>query len=154
MPWSPGPGRGLGEARALALAEAGAEITLVARSSDQLESVAKQIHDSGGQASVHPADLTKMEEIRKLEELGPFTILVNNTGINRPQSFEDVNENDFDDVLDLNVKSAFCCPKCCQGDDPGRTRRFDHQYVESDGSRRRTQSIRLLCHQTCDGRIQ
>ena len=102
-----GAGRGLGEACALALAEAGAEITLVARSSDQLESVAKQIRDSGGQASVHPADLTKMEEIRKLEELGPFTILVNNAGINRPQSFEDVKENDFDDVLDLNVKSAF-----------------------------------------------
>ena len=102
-----GAGRGLGEACALALAEAGAEITLVARSSDQLESVAEQIRDSGGQASVHPADLTKMEEIRKLEELGPFTILVNNAGINRPQSFEEVKENDFDDVLDLNVKSAF-----------------------------------------------
>ena len=102
-----GAGRGLGEACALALSEAGAEITLVARSSDQLESVADKIRDSGGQASVHPADLTKMEEIRKLEELGPFTILVNNAGINRPQSFEDVKENDFDDVLDLNVKSAF-----------------------------------------------
>ena len=102
-----GAGRGLGEACALALSEAGAEITLVARSSDQLESVAKKIRDSGGQASVHPADLTKMEEIRKLEELGPFTILVNNAGINRPQSFEDVKENDFDDVLDLNVKSSF-----------------------------------------------
>ena len=72
-----GAGRGLGEACALALAEAGAEITLRARSSDQLESVADKIRDSGGQASVHPADLTKMEEIRKLEELGPFTILVN-----------------------------------------------------------------------------
>ncbi len=102
-----GAGRGLGEACALALSEAGAEITLVARSSDQLESVAKQIRDSGGQASVHSADLTKMEEIRKLEDLGPFNILVNNAGINRPQSFEDVKENDFDDVLDLNVKSAF-----------------------------------------------
>ena len=53
-----GAGRGLGEASALALSEAGAEITLVARSSDQLESVAKQIRDSGGQACVHPADLT------------------------------------------------------------------------------------------------
>ena len=102
-----GAGRGLGEACALALAEAGAEITLVARSSDQLESVADKIRDSGGQASVHPAYQTKMEEIRKLEKFGPFTILVNNAGINRPQSFEDVKENDFDDVLDLNVKSAF-----------------------------------------------
>ena len=61
-----GAGRGLGEACALALSEAGAEITLVARSSDQLESVAKQIRDSGGQAFVHPSDLTKIEEIRKL----------------------------------------------------------------------------------------
>ena len=48
-----------------------------------------------------------MEEIHKLEDLGPFNILVNNAGINRPQSFEHVKENDFDDVLDLNVKSAF-----------------------------------------------
>ena len=73
-----GAGRGLGEACALYLSEAGAKITLVARSSEQLESVAKQIRDSGGQASVHPADLTKMEEIRKLEDLGPFTIFINN----------------------------------------------------------------------------
>ena len=102
-----GAGRGLGEACALALAEAGAEITLVARSKDQLEAVAKTIQNSGGKASVHSADLTKMEEIRKLEELGAFSILVNNAGINRPQSFEEVQENDFDDVLDLNVKSAF-----------------------------------------------
>ena len=102
-----GAGRGLGEACAKTLAQAGSEVVLVARSRDQLETVRQTINDSGGNASVHVADLTKMDEIRRLEGLGAFTILVNNAGINRPEPFEQVNEKDFDDVMDLNVKSAF-----------------------------------------------
>ncbi|MEE1576135.1 MAG: SDR family NAD(P)-dependent oxidoreductase [Deltaproteobacteria bacterium] len=102
-----GAGRGLGEACAKTLSQAGSEVVLVARSRDQLETVRQTINDSGGNASVHVADLTKMDEIRRLEGLGAFTILVNNAGINRPEPFEQVNEKDFDDVMDLNVKSAF-----------------------------------------------
>ena len=61
-----GAGRGLGEACAKTLAQSGSEVVLVARSLDQLEAVKQSINDSGGKASVHAADLTKMDEIRRL----------------------------------------------------------------------------------------
>ena len=102
-----GAGRGLGEACAKTLAKAGSEVVLVARSLDQLEAVQQSIIDSGGNASVHAADLTDMDVIRNLEKLGAFTILVNNAGINRPEPFEEVSEENFEAVMDLNVKSAF-----------------------------------------------
>ena len=102
-----GAGRGLGEACAKTLAQAGSEVVLVARSLDQLEAVQQSIIDSGGNASVHAADLTDMDVIRNLEKLGAFTILVNNAGINRPEPFEEVSEENFETVMDLNVKSAF-----------------------------------------------
>ena len=102
-----GAGRGLGEACAKNLAQAGSEVVLVARSLDQLEAVQQSIIDSGGNASVHTADLTDMDVIRNLEKLGAFTILVNNAGINRPEPFEEVSEENFEAVMDLNVKSAF-----------------------------------------------
>ena len=102
-----GAGRGLGEACAKIMAQAGSEVVLVARSLDQLEAVQQSIIDSGGNASVHTADLTDMDVIRNLEKLGAFTILVNNAGINRPEPFEEVSEENFEAVIDLNVKSAF-----------------------------------------------
>ncbi len=102
-----GAGRGLGEACAKTLAQAGSEVVLVARSLDQLEAVQQSIIDSGGNASVHAADLTDMDVIRNLEKLGAFTILVNNAGINRPEPFEEVSEENFETVMALNVKSAF-----------------------------------------------
>ena len=102
-----GAGRGLGEACAKTLAQAGSEVVLVARSLDQLEAVKQSIIDSGGNASAHAADLTDMDVIRNLEKLGAFTILVNNAGINRPEPFEEVSEENFETVMDLNVKSAF-----------------------------------------------
>ena len=102
-----GAGRGLGEACAKILAQAGSEVVLVARSLDQLEAVQQSIIDSGGNASVHAANLTDMDVIRNLEKLGAFTILVNNAGINRPEPFEEVSDENFEAVMDLNVKSAF-----------------------------------------------
>ena len=102
-----GAGRGLGEACAKTLGQAGSEVVLVARSLDQLEAVQQSIIDSGGNASVHAADLTDMDVIRNLEKLGAFTILVNNAGINRPEPFEEVSEENFETVMALNVKSAF-----------------------------------------------
>ena len=89
------------------MAQAGSEVVLVARSLDQLEAVQQSIIDSGGNASVHAADLTDMDVVRNLEKLGAFTILVNNAGINRPEPFEEVSKENFETVMDLNVKSAF-----------------------------------------------
>ena len=102
-----GAGRGLGEACAKTLADAGAELVLTSRTRKQLEVVKKQIVESGGKASVHPADISSMEVVQNLKDLGPFHILVNNAGTNVPEQFYEVSEDSFDTVMELNVKSAF-----------------------------------------------
>ena len=102
-----GAGRGLGEACAKTLADAGAELVLTSRTKKQLEVVKDQIIESGGKASVHLADISSMETVQNLKDLGPFHILVNNAGTNVPEQFYEVSEDSFDTVMELNVKSAF-----------------------------------------------
>ena len=102
-----GAGRGIGEACAKSLASAGAELVLTARSASQLENVQNEITSTGGKASIHVADLLKMESVQELKKFGPFNILVNNAGNNIPEHFCDVTEDNFDNVILLNVKSAF-----------------------------------------------
>ncbi len=79
-----GAGRGLGEACAKTLADAGVELVLTSRTKKQLELVKDQIIESGGKASVHLADISSMEAVQNLKDLGPFHILVNNAGMNVP----------------------------------------------------------------------
>ncbi len=102
-----GAGRGLGEACAKTLADAGAELVLTSRTKKQLEVVKDQIIESGGKASIHVTDICSMEAVQKLKDLGPFHILVNNAGTNVPEDFCEVSEENFDTVMELNVKSAF-----------------------------------------------
>ena len=102
-----GAGRGIGKACARSLASAGADVVLTARSLKQLENIQNEITSSGGKASIHVADLLKMESLQELKKFGPFNILVNNAGNNIPEHFCDVTEDSFDKVIQLNVKSAF-----------------------------------------------
>ncbi len=102
-----GAGRGLGEACAKTLADAGVELVLTSRTKKQLELVKDQIIESGGKASVHLADISSMEVVQNLKDLGPFHILVNNAGMNVPEQFCEVSEDSFNAVMELNVKSAF-----------------------------------------------
>ena len=102
-----GAGRGIGEACAKSLASAGAELVLTARSASQLENVQNEITSTGGKASIHVADLLKMESLQELKKFGPFNILVNNAGNNIPEHLSDVTEENFDKMIQLNVKSAF-----------------------------------------------
>ena len=102
-----GAGRGIGKACAMSIASAGADVVLTARSLKQLENVQNEITSSGGKASIHVADLLKMESLQELKKFGPFNILVNNAGNNIPEHFCDVTEDNFDNVILLNVKSAF-----------------------------------------------
>lgn len=98
-----GAGRGIGLALAAALAGAGAEVTLVARSADEIEAGARAM---GGTAAV--LDVSDMAAVRAFFDQRPaFHILVNNAGTNRPNPMQDVSEDDYDAVVGLNVKSAF-----------------------------------------------
>jgi NAD(P)-dependent dehydrogenase (short-subunit alcohol dehydrogenase family) len=102
-----GAGRGIGAAAAMALAQAGAEVTLVSRSVSELQAVAGEIGAQGGVARVLPLDVTNSNAVRDaVAAYGPFQILVNSAGTNRPSTITEQHDADIDAVLDLNVKST------------------------------------------------
>ena len=99
-----GAGKGIGRACVEALVTAGAQVTAVARTQEDLDSI-QRIYPGKVQPMV--ADVTEdsfLDAITKLERLD---ILVNNVGTNKPQSFVDVERDALDTMLDLNVRSAF-----------------------------------------------
>ena len=107
-----GAGRGIGLAAAFALAEAGASVMLVARTRDEVETAAKKLNDNGKAAkalAVNVLDTNETEEA--IRKHGPFDILVNNAGTNRPSSLFDVSHDDYDAIMDLNVRAAFFTAK-------------------------------------------
>jgi NAD(P)-dependent dehydrogenase (short-subunit alcohol dehydrogenase family) len=100
-----GAGRGIGLAAAAALAEAGAQVTLVARTAGEIESAAAAI---GHGAHADVLDVSDIGAVDAYFATRPtFHVLVNNAGTNRPMPVWDVTEADFDAVLDLNVKAAY-----------------------------------------------
>ena len=100
-----GAGRGIGLAVSAALAQAGAAVTLVARTSSEIEAAAGLI---GNNAEAVRLDVSDLRAVRDLfDKREPFDVLVNNAGTNRPKPAWDVTEDDYDAVLDLNLKSAF-----------------------------------------------
>lgn len=103
-----GAGRGIGLACAAALAEAGASVTLAARSTDEIEAGAEAISNAGGQADWMALDVLDIATASdRLAVAGPFDILINNAGTNRPKPFIEVTRDDYDTVLDLNLRAAF-----------------------------------------------
>jgi len=103
-----GAGRGIGLAMAAALAQAGAAVTLAARTTTEIEAAAAEIRQQGGEAQALVLDVLDTEATASvIASAGPFEILVNNAGTNRPMPMQAVTPADYDAVLDLNVKSAF-----------------------------------------------
>ena len=103
-----GAGRGLGLACAAALAEAGAEVWLAARSANEVQAAATALRERGDRAHPLVLDVTDSAAVaRAVAEHGPFQVLVNNAGTNRPKPFDEVSEDDVDALLALNVKAAF-----------------------------------------------
>ncbi|MEQ1640690.1 MAG: SDR family NAD(P)-dependent oxidoreductase [Novosphingobium sp.] len=106
-----GAGRGIGLAAAAALADAGAEVTLIARTSSEIEVAAKELGGAAIAATLDVSDLSAVAAFFAARE--PFHVLVNNAGTNRPKPLWDVTEADYDAVLDLNLKSAFFVAQHC-----------------------------------------
>jgi len=103
-----GAGRGIGLAAAAALAQAGAAVTLVARSHDEITAAAAAIVAAGGTACAERLDVADLAATRRFFADRPgFDILVNNAGTNRPMTMTAVEEDDFDAVIGLNLKSSF-----------------------------------------------
>ena len=109
-----GAGRGIGLAAAAALGEAGAAVTLVARSGEETAAGADAIRAAGGKADSATLDVRDFAAVSAFFADRPaFHILVNNAGTNRPMPMQDVGEDDYDAVLDLNVKAAFFVTQAC-----------------------------------------
>lgn len=103
-----GAGRGIGAAAASALAEAGARVTLCARTAGEIEELAVALRARGWAASTLCLDVTDVAAFRQAIELTePFDVFVNNAGINRPNLFVDVPVEDYDVVMNLNVRAAY-----------------------------------------------
>ena len=103
-----GAGRGIGLAAASALADAGADVCLLARTETEVSAVAEALCARGDAATAFAIDVTDTAAITQLiSEQGPFHILVNNAGTNRPAPCIDYAETDYDDVMALNVRSVY-----------------------------------------------
>ncbi|WP_062345526.1 SDR family NAD(P)-dependent oxidoreductase [Novosphingobium sp. CCH12-A3] len=106
-----GAGRGIGLAAAAALAQAGAAVTLVARSSGEIAQAAAAIGNGAQGATLDVADLDAVAAF--FAEREPFHVLVNNAGSNRPKPMWEVSEADYDAVLGLNLRAAFFVAQAC-----------------------------------------
>ena len=103
-----GAGRGIGLTAASALADAGAHVTLAARTTREIEDAAAAIRARGQKADALTLDVTDVAAVRKaLAAREPYQVLVNNAGTNRPKMLPDVTVEDFDVIMGLNVRAAF-----------------------------------------------
>lgn len=111
-----GASSGLGRAAAIALAQAGANVGLIGRSETELDQVAEEITAIGGRVITLPLDLADEEQImvallQFFESFDRVDILVNAAGTDVPGSVEDLATNDWDRVLDVNLRAPFLLAK-------------------------------------------
>jgi len=112
-----GASRGIGRAIAQKLGAEGAKVVVnYASSPDAAEEVAQAVQVAGGQASTFQADVGQLEQAKALighaiEHFGDLHILVNNAGIIRDGLILTMKEEDWDSVLQTNLKSTFNCSK-------------------------------------------
>ncbi|WP_458413213.1 SDR family NAD(P)-dependent oxidoreductase [Schinkia sp. CFF1] len=109
-----GGNRGLGKTMALALARAGADVVIIGRDEEKNEEAVSDILKMGRKAFSFSIDLINVNAIQKMMDevgniFGKIDILVNNAGISQTKFAFDVTEEEWDRVIDLNVKSLFFC---------------------------------------------
>ena len=109
-----GASSGIGAATARALASAGVRVALLARRSDQLETLKTEIQKGGGEALVTCADVTKKAEVKKavdvcLKAFGNIDILINNAGIMPLSMMKNLHEEEWERMVDVNIKGVLFC---------------------------------------------
>jgi 3-oxoacyl-[acyl-carrier protein] reductase len=112
-----GASRGIGRAIALELAARGAKVVVnYHSSSNAAEEVVSQINNAGGEAMAVQADVSKLDQAQALikaatDAYGQLDVLVNNAGTTRDNLMAMMKEEDWDTVIETNLKSAFNCSK-------------------------------------------
>jgi 3-oxoacyl-[acyl-carrier protein] reductase len=108
-----GGSRGIGRQIALALAQQGADIAIVYHTREKdARHVLSEVEGYGTRCIVIGADVSKHDDVINMvasvrNRIGPVHILVNNAGIARPQSLQEIGEHDWDETIGTNLKSAF-----------------------------------------------
>ena len=113
-----GAGRGIGRAIALELARNGADVFLVARTEAQLLAVAEEVRALGRKAEIIVADVSHAEDVANavdvaIKTYGHVDILVNNAGITRDTLLVRMKDDDWNMVIDTNLRSAFLFSRAC-----------------------------------------
>ncbi len=107
-----GGSKGLGKAIAQGFAEAGATVMICSRHADELKVTAAEIEEStNGRVLWTVADMTDRDSVARLvqtaqDELGQVDILVNNAGSNTPQVIDEIRDEDWDQIVELNLTSC------------------------------------------------
>ena len=107
-----GGNKGLGKAMARGLAEAGADIVIASRHEDELKAaLAEILAGTGRKGAYFVTDVSKRDEVKKLAQdavskMGRVDILVNNAGMNAPQAIDEIADETWDRVLEVNLSSA------------------------------------------------
>ncbi len=115
-----GAARGIGRAIALTFIREGARVGLVDVDKEALEKVKEEIESRKGEALAIPCDITQSPQVREMVDrvqktFGRVDILVNNAGIIRRGTIETVTEEDWDRVIEVNLKGTFNCSKAVVG---------------------------------------
>ena len=109
-----GAGRGIGRATALRFAQEGAAVVVNDVDPEPAEETAQAVKEAGGQAQVSTHNTVELDQARAMfeaaaNEFGKVDILVNNAGITRDKTFHNLDDELWDFVLDVNLRTAFHC---------------------------------------------
>jgi len=109
-----GAGQGMGRCVAEALAERGARVVVNDIQQERAEVAAASLREMGAEAIAIPADVVNSAAVRRMveeaiEQFGPIHILINNAGILRPTKVIEIEEEEWDLVIEVNLKGTFLC---------------------------------------------
>lgn len=105
-----GGGSGIGKAIALLFAKQGAIVHIIELNADAAKDTDDEINIAGDKAFIHSCDVTKHDDVvRTFATIGKLDILVNNAGIAHVGNVLTTAENDFDKVINVNVKGVYNC---------------------------------------------
>ena len=113
-----GAGRGIGKASALALAEDGASVVLSGRDPARLEAALAEVEALGTGALAVAGDISRLPDVERVvgetrERFGRIDLLVNNAGITRDALFVRMKDEEWEEVLAVNLRGAFYMSRAC-----------------------------------------
>src|SRR4051812_15855356 len=105
-----GGSKGLGKAMALGFAEAGADVVICSRHENELKATSEELKRTGRRIAYFVTDMTKRDQVKRLADqalqtMGKVDILINNAGSNRPQPVDEITDEAWDNIIELNLTS-------------------------------------------------